>query len=219
LRLQTGPGSDWVNGHRNDADAYYDAPIAIKEILPDLSLGRMFYSVRSHQGVPSWISDPNYDPKIEDEFALNDDDRYAIRIAISVALTLRQHPRATPRQVASLSTAIEALEAMLKSTDGIDCTFGIAYSAGDKEFRESKYIDFRISKMVFGISQTGSSYEISCGSDSYSDQGWMVEIGGKAYRECEPFQVEDSVAEFLNLGARIVVDDGVEYDDDEADTD
>ena len=70
-----------------------------------------------------------------------------------------------------------------------------------------RYITFRISESAFEISIGGSVYDSAVGSDSFSDPGWLVEAGGYRETECELYELEGSIVEYLNLGAKITVSD------------
>ncbi len=142
-----------------------------------------------------------------EEFKLTDEDYYAIEIAESVAQLLLKDPRITPEQATGLKNALYALERMPKVTPGSWTEFGIVYRAGTEEFSEMRYIDFRISASVFEISRGGSVYNSEVGSDSFSESGWAIGVGGDRETEGELYNIEDSVSEYLNLGAEITVDD------------
>lgn len=142
-----------------------------------------------------------------EKFVLTDDDYYAINIAINVARRLLNNPEITPRQVVGMGNALYALKRLPLVTPGCFCEFGIVYRAGSEEFSEMRYIQFRISESDFEISMGGSTYDKSVGSDSFSEPGWLVEIGGYRETECELYNLENYVEEYLNLGAEIKVSD------------
>jgi len=75
-----------------------------------------------------------------------------------------------------------------------------------------RYIDFVISESVFEISKGGSVYDKEVGSDSYSEPGWVVEAGGYRNTECDLYHLEDSITEYLNLGAEISASDDSEIE-------
>ncbi len=149
-----------------------------------------------------------------EEFELTDDDMYAIEIAKNIARHFLKLPNIEPRQVIGLGNALYALERLPKVTPGSFSEFGIVYRAGTEEFSEMRYIDFRISESAFEISKGGSVYDGAVGSDSFSEPGWLVEAGGYRSSECELYSLEDSIAEYLSLGAKISVSDEseIEYD-------
>lgn len=108
--------------------------------------------------------------------------------------------------------ALYALERLPLVTLGSFSEFGIAYRAGTEEFSEMRYIDFRISESAFEISEGGSVYDKAVGSDSFSEPGWVVEVDGYRSAECDLYNLEDSIAEYLNLGAEISVSDESEIE-------
>ena len=147
-----------------------------------------------------------------EEFELTDDDCYAIEIAKTLARRFLKHPRIRPQQVIGLGNALYALERLPLVTPGSSCEFGIVYRAGTEEFSEMRYIDFRISESTFEISNGGSVNDKAVGGDSFSEPGWVVEVDGYRNAECELYQLEDSIAEYLNLGAEITVSDESEIE-------
>lgn len=149
-----------------------------------------------------------------EEFELTDDDAYAIDIAENVVRRFLKHPQIRPEQVVGLGNALYALERLPQITPGSFSEFGIVYRAGNQEFSEMRYISFRISDSAFEISKGGSVYDKAYGSDSFSEPGWLVEVGGYRDAKCELYDLEDSVEEYLNLGAEISVNDesDIEYE-------
>ena len=148
------------------------------------------------------------------EFELTDDDWYAILIATNTARRFLQSQSITPQQVIGLGNALYALERLPLITPGSFCEFGIVYRAGSDDVYEMRYINFIISESEFEISMGGSVYDKAVGGDSYSYPGWLVEAGGFRDAECELYQLEDSISEYLNLGAEITVSDEskIEYE-------
>ena len=106
------------------------------------------------------------------EFALTNDDCYAVEIAKNTAHRFLKHPQITPQQVIGLGHALYALERLPLVTPGSFSEFGIVYRAGTDEFSEMRYIDFRISESAFEISEGSSVYDKAVGSDSFSEPGW-----------------------------------------------
>lgn len=141
------------------------------------------------------------------EFELDDDDYYAISIATNVIHKLLSHSNIKSKQVVVLGNALYALERLPLQTEGVNCEFGVTYRQEIEEFNEMRYIDFTISEESFKISGGGSVYNQSVGGDSYSNPSWYIEIDGYKDRQAELFEIESSVEEYLNLGAKIVVDD------------
>lgn len=142
-----------------------------------------------------------------EEFKLTDDDYYAIDIAKNIAHRLLKNPRITPLQVVGLGNALYALERLPLVTPGSSCEFGIVYQVGTEELEEMRYILFRISESSFEISIGGSTYDESVGSDSFSEPGWLVEVGGYRETECDLYGLEEYIEEYLNLGAEITIND------------
>jgi hypothetical protein len=75
-----------------------------------------------------------------------------------------------------------------------------------------RYIDFRISEGAFEISKGGSVYDKAVGSDSFSEPGWLVEVGGYRGAECDLYYLQDSIDEYWNLGAEISTSDESEIE-------
>jgi hypothetical protein len=147
-----------------------------------------------------------------DKFEFTDDDEYAVSIATSVARRLLHHPGVTPQQIVGIGNALYALSRLPQVTEGAFVEFGIIYRAGSDDFHEMRYIDFRISDVAFEISRGGSVYDKSIGSDSFSEPGWLVEVGGYRGANCELYNLEDTVIEYINLGAEISVSDESEIE-------
>ena len=147
-----------------------------------------------------------------EEFGMTDDDYYAIEIAKNIPRRFLKDPRITPQQVIGIGKALYALERMPRVTPGSYTEFGIEYRAGTEEYSEMRYIDFRISESAFKISKGGSVYDKSVGSDNISEPGWLVEVGGHRDTQCELYDIEDSIKEYLNLGAKITVSDESDID-------
>ena len=142
-----------------------------------------------------------------EQFELIDDDRYAVEIAKNTARRFLKDPRITPQQIIGIGKALHALERLPLVTPDANSEFGIVYRNGTVEFSEMRYITFRISEDTFEISKGGSVYDKAVGSDSFSDPGWLLEVGGYRQTECELYELEGSIAEYLNLGAKITVSD------------
>ncbi len=96
---------------------------------------------------------------------------------------------------------------MPASTPGAATEFGVEYRSGDENFEEMKYITISISEESFEIATGGSVYDKAVGSDSIIGPNYVVEVGGHKDRKLELYDLEDQIAEFLNLGARITVSD------------
>jgi len=149
---------------------------------------------------------------MEKEFKLTDDDMQAIEIAKETARRFLKDPSVSPLQVIALGNALYALERLPLNTPGSSSEFGIVYRYGTAEFSEMHYINFRISESAFEISKGGSVFEKKVGSDSFSEPGWLVEVGGYRSTDCELYDLENSIAEYLNLGAELSASDGSQID-------
>lgn len=147
-----------------------------------------------------------------EEFALEDDDYYAVDIAKNIAHRFLKHPRITPQQIVGLGNALYALERLPMVTQGLSSEFGIVYRVGTEDFSEMRYIEFRISEDFFEIAKGGSVYDKAVGSDHLPEPGWLVEISGYRNTECELYDIENSIEEYLNLGAEITVRDESEIE-------
>jgi hypothetical protein len=150
-----------------------------------------------------------------EEFEFTEDDEYAVEIAKNVARRLLKHPKIKPQQIIGIGNALYALERLPVVTPGAFTEFGIVYRAGSRSFEEMRYIDFRISDADFAISLGGSVYDEAVGGDTISEPGWLVEIDGFRRTECELYDLEDSIGEYLSLGAEISVNDesDIEYEE------
>jgi hypothetical protein len=105
-------------------------------------------------------------------FELNEDDRYAINLAIKTARQFLKHPEIKPLQVVGLGNAIYALERLPLATPRACTEFGIVYRDEEEDYVNMRYIQIRISYSNFEISVGGSVYDSSVGSDTFTDPGW-----------------------------------------------
>ena len=142
-----------------------------------------------------------------DQFELDDDDRSAVELAKGFARRLLRDDRLTPRQIRGLACALHALEQLPSSTPGASTEFGIEYRNGDGNFEEMRYVLFRIAEDTFEVSSGGSVYDKAIGSDSFSDPGLRIELGGYKEGQIDAYTIEATLTEFLGLGGRIIVDD------------
>ena len=138
-------------------------------------------------------------------FELTDDDMVAIDVATKTVKQFLRNEDLDARQIVGLGNALYALQRLPQVTDGAACEFGLIYrNAG-----ESRYIEFEVSEHAFGISIGGSNYDPNVGSDSFSQPGWRVEVGG--FREDSDsgllYSLFDQIYEYVCLGAEIVVRD------------
>lgn len=150
----------------------------------------------------------------EPDFQIDEDDE-GIQIAKSVGYKLLKHPRIRPYQIIAIGEALLAIERLPMSTPGVNCKFGIRYEAGTPEYNERIYIDFIIRSDLFEISKGGVVYDKSVGSDSYSDDIWIIEAGCRPQRYLNIYNLENSINEYLTLGAEISVSNESEIDYDQ----
>ena len=68
----------------------------------------------------------------------------------------------------------------------------------------------RLTPFLVGFSDGGSVYDKAVGSDSFSQPGWLVEVGGYGNTGCDLYNLENSIAEYLNLGAKVTINDEIE---------
>jgi len=129
-----------------------------------------------------------------------------------VARRLLSDKRVTPEQIIGLGYALYALERLPKVTDGVSCEFGIHYESGNDNSSEMRYITFRISEDELEVCDGGSVYNASVGSDSFSNPGCLIERDGFCEVECDPYDIEASIVEYLNLGADISVEDDSDFE-------
>lgn len=104
------------------------------------------------------------------------------------------------------------LERLPTVTRGASSTFGISYRTGIDTFSQMRYIEFGVSDSEFEVSIGGSTYDSAVGSDSFSEPGWFVDSSGYGDRDCNLASIEDSIDEYLNLGAEITVSDEADLD-------
>ena len=144
---------------------------------------------------------------MDSEFAIEEDDLYAVSVAINVARRLLRSPKITPPEIVGIGHGLHALERLPSVTDGVNCQFGISYRAGSEGISEMQYCIFRLTEDEFEISVGGSTYDSSVGSDSYSSVDWSFDLDGDGRRRGGIASLESTIGEFLNLGAEIVVED------------
>jgi hypothetical protein len=140
-------------------------------------------------------------------FILDDEEHYVISAVVNIIHQMLKHPKITAKQIVGLGNALYALEKFPQITKGSKCIFSVNYEAGDEQFREMVYFSFEISEKFFEVSRGGSTYDAGIGSDSYSLRSWLVEAGGYSDTSAELYDLQDTVFEYLNLGANIEVDD------------
>lgn len=147
--------------------------------------------------------------EVLERFELKKRDCDAIQVAKNVIRLFLCQGDLSARQVVGFGKALYALEQLPEITPGIYCCYGICYRSGDEKYSEMRYITFLISEEEFEISTGGSVYDQSVGGDSISGPGWRIEIGGFADRSLgqELYEMEDTIREYLSLGAEITVED------------
>ena len=132
---------------------------------------------------------PVFDLKGQDEFS----DQSAISITMDIAKRLLQHPKVTVRQIVGLGHALYVLECLPAITPGVWVEFSVCLRV-KADFKETRYIEFRISEEVFEILR-GGFIDMGVGGDSYSDTGWYFDVHGNRDAECELWHLEDEVIE------------------------
>ncbi len=137
------------------------------------------------------------------KFTLTEEDYYAVEIAMNVARGFLKLPDITPEQIIGIGYALHALEQLPMVTEGTNCEFGLEYQAGSEEDKE--YIMFGISETYLDITIGISDYNNALVSDTPNQPRWRVEIGGTRNTKCDLSELEDSIEEYLNLGAELVV--------------
>lgn len=105
-----------------------------------------------------------------------------------------------------------ALERLPLVTPGVLVEFSLIYRAGTDAHSYMKYINFRIYESEFEISRGGTVFDSSVGSDCFSEPGWLVNIHGYRETECDVFEIEYDIVNYLNLGAEISVFDDSQID-------
>lgn len=164
------------------------------------------------QTLATWLEFSPSETAEMESFELEEDDYYAIAIAKNCARRFLKHPNITPQQIVGLGNALYALECLPQITLGANTEFSVVYEDGIEDFREMRYIEFRISESEFGISIGGYVYDKSVGSDSFSEPGWSIEVGGYRDTKCELYFLEGKINKYLNLGAKIVVNDESDFE-------
>ncbi|MDD3654883.1 MAG: hypothetical protein PHO01_12035 [Desulfotomaculaceae bacterium] len=154
---------------------------------------------------------------ITEKFELTDGDFYAISLAIDTARLFLAHPKITPLQVIGLGNALYALERLPLATPGAFSRFGIECRAGKKEFNENRSIYFTIADDYFEISQGGHGRDKSADGGDYPEPGWLFMADGYRDEQCDLYEIEDRIKEYLDLGAAITVIDesDIEYEKDD----
>ena len=133
---------------------------------------------------------------------------------INFTRKLIERSRPTPKQLIGLAHALYALERLPEITPGVSVEYGLQLRKGDEELAEFKYWSISINEETFEVSSSGSIYNRSVGSDSYTGFKLYVEAGSHGYRECNDDNYDwiESTVEVLNLGGRLDVTDDSEPD-------
>ena len=147
-----------------------------------------------------------------EKYEFTEDDFYAVAVAKYVARRFLKCGNISPRKIIGLGNAIYTLECLPLATAGVLSEFGIVYRSGAEEFSEMRYIDFRILESAFENSLGGSVYDKTVGRYSFSEPGWLIEIGGYRNTKCELYNLAESINEYLNIGAELTVSDGSEIE-------
>ena len=138
------------------------------------------------------------------EFELSDEDWIAIDVAKNVARRLLDHPAITSDQVVGIGHALKSLERLPRVTESYS-EFGIVYRAGTEQHSEMRYVTFEVSGAALGISRGGSVYVSAVGGDTFSEPEWRIEINGYRETDTDISNIEDSIEEYLSLGAELSV--------------
>ena len=203
LWLATDAGFDWSCDHQDDdGKPPIDLQNVTDELMPIVISKAADFE---NENIRRYLS--RLGSGEEEEFALIDEDHYAIEVAMNAARKFIRYTKIEPEQAAGLENALYALGRLPLVTLGSSCEFGVVYRAGTIEFSEMRYVDFRISENAFEITKGGSVYDKAVGSDSFSDPGWLIEVGDYGARECDLHNLESTIDEYLNLGAEIRVSD------------
>jgi hypothetical protein len=140
----------------------------------------------------------------EEDYILKDDDVFAVEIAIYAAKSALKLSAGSPEKIAALELFLHALAHFPKPVNLIDAlTFGITLMRGNKEFRESRYVEFMIDDYSFEISRGLISYSNETGSDHYEFAGWHIDLEGSGRRACELSELREEIETLLNSGAEI----------------
>ncbi|OPX83777.1 MAG: hypothetical protein A4E53_04379 [Pelotomaculum sp. PtaB.Bin104] len=152
------------------------------------------------------------------KFELTDGDFYAISLAIDTARHFLKHPNISPLQVIGLGNALYALERLPLATPGAYTKFGLEFHTGTQK-PEAQYISFTVAEDYFEIIQGCHQNDESAGGDSFTESGWLFDFGGERIETCDLYELEEAIEGYLELGAKITVDDksDIEYEEDASD--
>lgn len=143
------------------------------------------------------------------KFELNNRDDIAIQQAISVIRLFLSQSKLSARQVIALGKAMYAIERLPEITIGTCCVYGICYRVGNEQHNRTRCVYFLISDTELSIITKASVEDQYSGSDGTTVTLWKTDVGGTAKRILgrEIFKLEDTIREYLNLGAEIMIKD------------
>ena len=142
-----------------------------------------------------------------ERFTLTVYDEVAVGIARHAARRMLCDAEVTARQVVGLGHALYALERLPASTPGTFVEFGLTLHGTKQTLLQTRFIDFRISNSDFEIARGGS-----IPGDGFSEPGWLIELSGYRRTECDLYNLEEEVGEFLRLDPEIIVNDESEIE-------
>ena len=139
------------------------------------------------------------------KFCLNDDDYFAIEIAQNVVRRLLAEPNISSSQILTLGKALAYLEKLPKQTSDTFIEFGISYRNGNEDFEEGRYIQFGLYDEYLEISSGGSVYDKRIGGDTIPSKSYRIEFNGCVDDELTLYDLEETINEYLNLGAEVKI--------------
>lgn len=145
-----------------------------------------------------------YEP-IQWEF---DDEAWAlISVAKEAARDLLTDPKITADQAATVKKALRALDQMPAWVMSGYVTFGVSYTAGDKDFRETRYMDIHLSDDELEFRSNGVAYDPAAGSDSCGSDPIVLRANGVTSDEYRIHEWEQAFQGLRQMGAEITVED------------
>jgi hypothetical protein len=202
--LQTDEGFEWSHNCEDEEenDIYYDEEGIAYYIMNEFILSEAGKYTNNH--IERYL---HGEAESLEEFELIDDDFSVINIATTIARRFLTDPQIKPSEIIGLGNALYALERLPLVTPGSNTDFGIEYRTESDSFNEMCYVHFLISEDTFHVSTGGSVYDEAVGGDTFSGPEWLVEIGGHRSTDHDIWDVEASVVEYLNLGAKLIIND------------
>ncbi len=140
-------------------------------------------------------------------FEIGEEDLYAVDIARNVANLLKERPELSSEQAAALRRASEVLGRLPATTPGAFYEFAVVLTGGTDESYERRFIQFTITDEEFEISRGGVVYDQAVGSDTLPFECWHVGLGHRVVSDFDLYDIEESVEEYLSLGAKITISD------------